>query len=32
LATVDLATLRVQTTWHEAARRLAARLVDHLSP
>lgn len=32
LATVDLATLRVQTTWHEAARRLAARLADHLSP
>lgn len=32
LATVDLATLRVQTTWHEAAERLAARLADHLSP
>ncbi len=32
LATVDLATLQVQTTWHEAARRLAARLADHLSP
>jgi lipoyl(octanoyl) transferase len=32
LATVDLATLHVQTTWDEAARRLAARLADHLSP
>ena len=32
LATVDLATLRIQTTWHEAAERLAARLADHLSP
>jgi lipoyl(octanoyl) transferase len=32
LATVDLATLRVQTTCHEAAERLAARLADHLSP
>lgn len=32
LATVDLATLRVQTTWHEAAERLATRLADHLSP
>ncbi len=32
LATVDLATLRVQTTWHEAAERLAARLAHHLSP
>ncbi len=32
LATVDLATLRVQTTWHESADRLAARLADHLRP
>jgi lipoyl(octanoyl) transferase len=32
LATVDLATLRVDTTWHDAAERLAARLADHLGP
>lgn len=32
LATVDLATLGVQTTWHDAAERLAARLAGHLSP
>ncbi|HWP19859.1 MAG TPA: lipoyl(octanoyl) transferase LipB [Burkholderiaceae bacterium] len=32
LRTVDLATLGVSTEWDTAARRLAARLADHLSP
>lgn len=32
LATADLATLGVHTTWQDAAERLAARLADHLRP
>lgn len=31
LAAVDLATLGVRTTWHEAAQRLAARLCAHFA-